>query len=336
MQKWRALNAEELRVKQTNATQKRIRSLYRDLLRDVQTQLRTGKVNQDLTKVQLQLLEIDLEAHVKDINQNIQKGIEESIYDVALQTVEDKRKLLAWYGYDEQFVKESYVRVPRNVVDSIANGNIYQDGWSLSERIWGCTEHFNSKLSSLVARGVATGKSSYEIAKDIEKFVNPSAAKASRKIKFQKYQRDANGNVKRDVDGNPLIDRSQGTFVFDLGQVDYNAQRLARTMVAHAYQQAFEVTNALDPFVQDYIWLSAAEHGRTCAVCLDRDGKHFKKDELPLDHPNGLCTFEAYIPYSADEIHKRVERWGNSPYGTDKELDEYAKVIIERYGAEWK
>ena len=111
--------------------------------------------------------------------------------------------------------------------------------------------------------------------------------------------------------------------------VDYNAQRLARTMVSHAYQQAFVRTTQKNPFVSKYKW-EASNSGRVCEICEERDGKLFDKDELPLDHPNGMCTFTTVM----DDLEKIGERLGDWAAGkSDPELDKWAEDL---YGKGWE
>lgn len=271
------------------------------------------------------MLEKEIREHMDEINHNLENEIPESMTKVIRAVTEDKKEQLRQYGVPENIIQGAYIHVPRNIVNNILNGNVYQEGWSLSKTIWGHNKDFNKRMSEIVAMGVSQGKSSREIALDLEKYVNPDLRKVSRNIQFQKYKLDAQGNIIRDKEGNPVLEERVHTFRFP--GVSYNAQRLARTMVAHAYQQAFEHVNEKDPFVQDYIWLSAMQHGRTCEICIERNGQHFKKGELPLDHPNGLCTFIAYIPYSRAEIDNRLIDWIENPKGSDPALDEWLESI---------
>jgi len=48
-----------------------------------------------------------------------------------------------------------------------------------------------------------------------------------------------------------------------------------------------------------------------CDLCAARDGVVYPKDELPLDHPNGMCTYIADIPDSMTDIADRIADWYN-------------------------
>ena len=76
-------------------------------------------------------------------------------------------------------------------------------------------------------------------------------------------------------------------------QVDYNAQRLARTLVQHAYQQSIVEVTLNNPFITSYMWISNGS--RACEKCIEMDGNIYEKDQLPLDHPNGMCIIEMVV-----------------------------------------
>lgn len=293
--------------------------LYIDVTKEINRLGKKGLKNQYLT-----LLQRDIKNRIKTYNNDISNGIVRNMRIVCEQVKEDKVAFLRSVGFKQNEIYNAFVYVPDLVVRNIMTGNIYQKGWTLSSAIWKDTKQVQDKITTIIAKGTEQGKSAYEIAKDLEKYVNPTASKQSRVIKFQEYKRDALGNIMRDKSGNPIIDRNAKKEMFYFGNVDYNAQRLARTMVSHAYQQSFMAVNENDPFVTGYIWHSVAEHGRTCDICLSRDGKVFKKDELPQDHPNGMCWFEPEIKMRMKQIGDIVEDWYSKPLGTYPEIDRYA------------
>uniref|UniRef100_A0AAU8B0F8 Minor capsid protein n=1 Tax=Dulem virus 36 TaxID=3145754 RepID=A0AAU8B0F8_9CAUD len=298
--------AEQVRESQTGDMLMQIRDMYIDLYKDIQKQLKKNKGV--ISNTQLLLLRRQILQSIEDIDEQLSSDIEDAMITTSRAVVEDTIEFLRKIGFEDKEVANAFYYVPDSIVRQIASGNVYQNGWTLSKAIWGHTKDFNSKLSTIISRGTAQGKSAYDIAKDLEKYVNPSQAKESRKI--------------------PFVDLKTGrkkTFYF--GNVDYNAQRLARTMISHAYQQSFRMVNDKDPFVTEYVWHSSMQHGRTCKLCMERNGQHFKKEELPEDHPNGMCTYEAYIPYTMVEIGRMIGEWYNSPSGTFPELDEYVNTF---------
>lgn len=336
-------NAEQVRLSQTAQMQRNVKRFYEQLAKETKKQIAI-RGGEDIEKAQLVLLERDLKQRIKEINEDIQNGIVDSMKTTANAVVEDTKSFLRRVGFKKTDVMNAFLYVPDNVVQNIVNGNVYQDGWSLSKAIWGQTQNFNQKLSEIVAQGTATSKSAYEIAKDLEKYVSPTESKASRVIESWVNRKDSKGNwiLEKDKNGNPILDakgnpikkRYKKDFYF--GEVDYNAQRLARTMVSHAYQQSFEAVNRNDPFVIGYKWLTSNFHGRVCSICSDRATKDnfglgsgvFPKDQLPLDHPNGMCTFEAVMSGSLTDISNQIADWYKAPTGTYPEIDRYAQEFL--------
>lgn len=307
MPRFRLKTAEELRESITNKTQKEILKLYNGMYKEIEKQIRSA--GDSLTKERLAMLQRTVKSRITAINDSVRSEIISASSSVCEQVVSDKREWLEKYGLKENDIQNAFAYVPNRVIQSILQGTIYQDDWKLSSAIWGADKKVQDAIDKIISIGTAQGKSAYDIAKDIEGYVQPGARKPSRTISSWRY--DRNGNKIRD------------TFYF--GRVDYNAQRLARTMISHAYQQAFETVNRNDPFVEYYIWHTSNFHGRVCDICRARDGQKFKKDELPLDHPNGMCIFEAYSPYSMKQIAQKIGAWYDSPSGTFPDIDLFAK-----------
>lgn len=313
----RLKGAEEVREQQTKEKANRTKKLYQDLYDDVSKQL--TRRNTDIREVQLYNLRNDIEERLEQIGQSIEDDCYDAMLTTSREVVRDMRGELAAIGYKKEMVERAFFYVPQLVAHSIANGDVYAGNWTLSGAIWKDVKQNQNKILTIVAKGAQYGKSNLEIAKDLEKFVNPSARKRSSRI--IKWRYDAQGNAIKDS--------------FYFGDVDYNAQRLSRTLISHAYQQAMLVTNEKNPFVEGYRWLTSNFHGRVCDICLDlaetdRYGMGagvFPKEELPMDHPNGMCTFEIVKVGTFEENSARIDAWFNSPRGTDPELDSYAETF---------
>lgn len=325
-QKFSLKNAEQVRLSQTALNQQRIKTFYEDLAKEVAREIKKrGK--KDITQSQLILLQRDIKTRLKEISEDIQNGIVDSMKTTANAVVVDTRTFLKQCGFREEDTLNAFLYVPDNVVQNIVNGNVYQEGWSLSQAIWGHTQNFNQKLTEIVGKGAQSYKSAYEIAKDLEQYVNPTEAKESRRIVSWRKARQTDVDAGRaKVVGEKIKDS------YYMGRVDYNAQRLARTMISHAYQQSFVTVNEKDPFVTGYRWITSNFHGRVCEICRERSDTDkfglgvgvFPKDQLPLDHPNGMCTFEAVIPDSMTSIAEKIGKWYEAPTGTYPDIDEYS------------
>ena len=230
----------------------------------------------------------------QEVSNEIYKKIKSNIYTVADAVVSDNVKWLESFGFSSAGLNAAFSYVPHEIVQNLVTGQIYDSGWSLSSRIWGDNEQTLKDIYQVMARGLAENKPIYEIAKDLESYVRPSA-----RLPW---------NL-RMADGKKIYKK----------QIDYNAQRLARTLVQHGYQQSFIATTQKNPFITEYIWRSNGS--RVCELCKARDGVHYKKTELPMDHPNGMCTME---PVVVEDMIDQLADWFNSPDGTYPEIDAFA------------
>ena len=230
----------------------------------------------------------------QEVSNEVYKKIKSNIYTIADAVVSDNVKWLESFGFSSAGLNAAFSYVPHEIVQNLVTGQIYDSGWSLSSRIWGDNEQTLKDIYQVMAKGLAENKPIYEIAKDMESYVRPSA-----KLPW---------NL-RMADGKKIYKK----------QVDYNAQRLARTLVQHGYQQSFIATTQKNPFITEYVWRSNGS--RVCDLCKARDGVHYKKTELPMDHPNGMCTME---PVVADDMIDQLADWFNSPDGTYPEIDAFA------------
>lgn len=330
-QKFSLKNAEKVRQTTTMQQQKNIKKMYEELYKDVTKQI--SKLGSgSLQKQNLIVLKRDIKNRIKQLNNDIKNGIVRNMKTVSNEVVIDTRTFLKQCGFKDKDIHNAFQYVPDMIVRNIINGNVYQDGWKLSEAIWGYNKKNQESLDRIISIGTAQGKSAYEIALDIERYVQPTARKESKVIQSTRKARITDVRAGRaSYVGEDIKDK------FAFGKVDYNAQRLSRTLISHAYQQSFQIVNENNPFVIGYRWLTSDFHGRVCDICRERAETDqyglgegvFPKDQLPLDHPNGMCTFEAVIPDDMDTIADRIGRWYQSPIGTYTDLDNYALDFME-------
>ena len=276
---------------------KQIEKLYRDAAKEVAKRAQVLKHRTNISSVMrvvyLNQLEKQLGTEISKISTELTNITVNGMTQVSQSVVNNTLNNLSDLG----FVTSGLLsRVPDDVVRNIATGNVYETGWSLSNRIWGIEQKTMEDIHTVVANGIAQNKSAYDIAKDLEKYVDPKAAK------LWDWSKVYPGTNKK---------------------VDYNAQRLARTLTQHAFQQSTERVNNPNPFVEGYEWHSAMIHGRTCQQCQDRDGTFYKKGEVPMDHPQGLCTILPVVKQSLVEIASQIADWTESPAGTYPDIDRY-------------
>lgn len=288
-------SAEEQRLRITQQQQEQIRNLYRQASTEVgKLAEQAPRVPSDRLQQQyLRTLQGQIDDQLKGIEAQLNGTIRSNMTNTVKATVADAKTFLKENGLP---IKGAYSHVPADIVRSVATGQLYTGNWTLSRALWLNTVETQHDVQSIVAQGILQNKSAYDIAKDLEKYVNPDARKDWSWSKVYPGTRKV---------------------------VDYNAQRLARTMVSHAYQQAFVRTTQKNPFVSKYRW-EASNSERTCEVCEERDGNLFDKDDLPLDHPNGMCTFTAVME-DLDTIGERLGDWAAGK--EDPEIDTWYKSI---------
>lgn len=239
-------------------------------------------------------LQKQLRATSQQVSNEVYGIIKNNIYMVSDAVVKDNVKWLEQFGFSKDGLNAAFSYVPDMTVRNLVTGQIYEGGWNLSAKIWGNNEATLRDIYQVMAGGTAQQKPIYEIAKDLEKYVSPNAAKPWNLVA---------------PDGKKIYPK----------QVDYNAQRLARTLTQHGYQQSFVAVTKNNPFITDYVW--HANGSRVCELCQARDGQHYAKNDLPLDHPNGMCIME---PAIADDMVDRLVNWFSSPDGTYPEIDVFA------------
>lgn len=287
-----------VRNKLQKQQRKVIRQLYIDAAKEVAERAKFLKQKGGsywLQAIELEKLSQELQNTFLSIGSKEQSIITSNIQSVSESVCEASTRFANKAGLG---IAKAYTHAPKDIVESLVTGAVYKNNWSLSYAIWSDVQSKQNDILEIIAEGTAENKSAYDIAKDLEKYVNPKA--------------------KKDWDWSKVY---PGTSK----KIDYNAQRLARTMVSHAYQQSLERVCKNNPFVTGYIWLAAMTE-RTCELCMSRDGKFFKKGELPLDHPNGMCTFEAAIPDDMNAIADRLASWANG--AKDEALDLWYKDMI--------
>ena len=291
-------NAEEVRNTIMASQKKEIAKLYEDWADEIGKRAKyyshKSTASAPVSERYYRELQKQLRATSQEVSNEVYRKIRTNIHTVADAVIADNVKWLESFGFSSAGLNAAFSYVPDEIVRNLITGQIYESGWSLSSRIWSDNEATLKDIYQVIARGLAENKPIYEIAKDLESYVRPSA-----KLPW---------NL-RMADGKKIYKK----------QVDYNAQRLARTLVQHGYQQSFIATTQKNPFITEYVWRSNGS--RACPLCMDRDGVHYKKTELPMDHPNGMCTIE---PVEVDDMIDQLTDWFNSPDGTYPEIDDFA------------
>lgn len=288
--------AEDFRLEVTAEQQRDIERMYKRISRNIHKEAAglPDTTSGTLRRMYLKELQKQINEELAGLGKDLEHLITSNVGDMADAVIESN---LSFLHYIDMPIQGAFSHVSSDIVKSVLSGQVYDGDWSLSKAIWKHTQKTQQDINKIIAEGIAQNKSAYDIAKDLEKYVNPSARKPWDWSKVY-----------------------PGTAM----KVDYNAQRLARTLISHAYQQAFVRTTQKNPFVTKYRW-DASNSTRVCKLCASRDGVLFEKDDLPLDHPNGMCTFIAVMSGSRVEIADRIADWVDGK--PDPALDEYLEFL---------
>ena len=291
---------EKQKVQLTNAELKNIGKLYEQWAKEIKngynlpSDMSGPAKNKNFQMIQLRKA---LREEAKHISDQVEKGIKSSLYVMSDKTVSSMLGWMKDLGINGAKIHATMASIPTNVVENLVNGSVYgaKGSWNLSKAIWGDSQKTLSNLYQIVAGGMAQNKTIYEIAQELSKYVNPRASKQ--------------WNLKT-KDGARIYPK----------KVDYASQRLARTLSQHAYQQTVVQMNKGNPFILGIRW--RANGPRVCDICRSRDGRVYPVNELPLDHPNGMCVMEPIYLSDADDM---IAKWATSPAGTYPQFDEWAK-----------
>lgn len=292
MAKFSLSNSLKVRSKLEKEQYKQILRLYQNLAKKAKKQakkLSKGTMSDKLQASELRKLAKQLQEEAEAIGEELEKGIPDTLLKASQAVVDDANKFNKKVGIT---IEGAYKRVPKDIVEVLVSGKLYGGRWSLSRAIWADIRKTQQDINTVVAEGLALNKSSYDIAKDLEKYVDPKAKKP------WDWSKVYPGTKKK---------------------IDYNAQRLARTMVGHAYQQSVVATTENNPFIDGILWISG-HTSTTCEICNERDGKVFPANKLPLDHPNGKCSFAPQVEKSMEAIADELADWvdGKPNKGMDK------------------
>lgn len=300
--------SERRRNRLIHRQEREIRSLYKESYKEISRSLKQiEKINSEssvLKKVYLTSVQKEIESSMVNVDKQTETTITNNMNVMVDLVLQNNKTYLSGLGYTS-YINNSAMR--QRVVENIMSGKLYGGKYGLSSAIWGDNQKKIMEIEKIISKGIIEGKSIYQIAQSLEKYVNPSARKQ--------------------WDWSKMFPGSRK-------QIDYNAQRLARTTLNHAYQQAFVEATYYNPFITAYKWVtSGGEH--VCPLCIERETEDkyglgagvFPKDELPLDHPNGMCSVEVVVTMSDQEIQDAITDWY---YGMgDEDMNEALDIFAE-------
>lgn len=297
-------HGELARIATNKKNQVRIKKLYFDVAKDIRAKAESLKDNPNVSaqmeRVRLQQLKFQTYEAFDDVGKTLEGYMKEGMRDVSAGIVVDVQKFLDTSGLK---IKEAFSHIPQEIVAAVSSGKVYEQSWTLSKAIWADSKKSKKDIDEIIAKGIAENKSAYDIAKDLEKYVNPNARKP--------------WDWGKVYPGTKRI-------------IDYNAQRLARTLITHAYQQSLIETAKKNPYVTGVKWI-ASNSSRVCELCEERDGKIYALKDVPLDHPNGMCTQVIVLDRSPKDIAKDLAEKAKHPLD-NPDVEAWKAYIREHSG----
>lgn len=218
---------------------------------------------------------------------DIQKGVQLSFVDMIAPDVKINEDL-----------KRTVTKISSDSVKQLIAGEYYKDGKTLSKRLWNITGDNGNKIDAIIKDNIAKGANVKELAKELDKYVNPK-------------NRITTKSFKAGMDSN---------------KISYQAQRLARTSITHAQTETLIQNAKKNPFCKGLKWnLSASHYSRMHGKmdeCDDYNGRTFKPEEVPLQHPNCLCYFTEVLE-DFDKCIETMNNWSNGKKNPN--IDEWIK-----------
>lgn len=251
-----------------------------------------------------------LRGYAKAIHDQVEDIIESYGLKSALTPLDYERIMLLEFLADRQAPASEFGKELEKVInlhsrqgaEMVFKGKLYKDNRNLSSRIWSSSNGSAQSIQQVVAMAEAQGMSAAELSTLLEDFVNPSKRKLWTNEKLKEKLGDGYARAWKDL--------------------EYNALRLARTTISHIGTESVKLKQKVNPFAKKVQWHSVHAQGRTCQTCIEMDGNIYDINEVPFDHPNGLCYQTVYFEQSLEEMADRLAGWVNDP-SSDPELEEW-------------
>ena len=173
----------------------------------------------------------------------------------------------------EQHLKNKFFAISNETVKQMVAGKYYNDELTLDDRIWQLTKENVKRIDKLIQINIAKGANARELQKVLDRFARPE---------------------KRLINHKPLLDKMYKNY-------SYQARRLARTSLTHAYSESLKRTAAANPFCLGIRWnVSLAHETRQVKrygpdVCTEYNNKVYEFNKVPIQHPNCMCFFTQEI-----------------------------------------
>lgn len=296
-------------------TQKRqILMMYRALHKEVKNVLEKSKLPDSfktsgyLKKVFIASIENNLEGPVDGVVSQVDPVTKQNMKEAAIAVMEDDKEFLREIGIDDELIEDVHdldEETIEEIISMISSGQLYDKKWSLSDFSKREKEKIMSDVQKIVKKCVEEEMNFSEIKKYLDMYFNPDKQKDSNFFKL---------------------------FTGVKGKIYYDVMRTMTTLVGHSYEETFVNTTIDNPFIEGYRWITSGSD-RVCPVCIDRESTDkfglgigiFPKDKLPLDHPNGMCTFDPVYIMPTGEIIREIDLWKQGKGSMKDKINKWLK-----------
>lgn len=230
------------------------------------------------------------------------RGVAEQMEKLTAETRKTRKPVF------EEAVVEGVFAPQLNLLVQAANERIYQDGLTLSARIWKFDRDTQEGINRILMQGVQDGSSAWELAKKLENFLGANQD-CPRWTATRLYRL-----TKTDIAlGNKTgLARSEDC----AGQgVAYNALRMARNEIQAIHHMANDAQMAQIPWIEkEQIVLSAAHPPLGCVcetVVAGGEGGQgiYPKGEIVLPLHVGCLCFKIGMQPPAEDFTARLRGW---------------------------
>lgn len=284
--------AQKEKIKINKETLLKTKKLYGNSLNEIIKKLeRTDSYNQQWIKGQIEVLSKKLDEINKTIEDMAVKGITETSKIMTDVNGDFFSYLNKKYNLDiDPNLLESLYSTNQNVINKIVEGGLYKDNKSLSERIWNYSGKNINDVQNILLKGMIQKKPIQEIINELNV-----------------YTGGGNSNV-------AAIKRTYGN-------MNYNALRLLRTSLNHAFTETMKDECRYNPFVEGYKWELSGVHDQRMHGMTDICDEYANSDEYNMGrgvypknvdryiHPNCLCIQTPYITKSMEDIADEINKW---------------------------
>lgn len=305
--------ARRKQLRLTLAEELEIIKIYENAADNIKKRLRTNK--NELSNALLNDITKELNDEITKVRQRLRERIRKDMVEIAYLPLEAQNEwfedVLKTINYEWKWnFRRAFSQIPTQVVELLVSSKYYSDGLTLSERIWNLSYKNIDDIDKIIKVAISEKATPQELAKYLEEYINPNKIlKTKTRI--------------------PGINKN----------IAYQAQRLARTSMAHAFNEStIQSSDAIEPFRKGWKWNLSPNHyermrkfGKSGDICDEEwashnegygKGVYTNKEDIPIDHPNGLCYITVEV-VSIQEAGQRLRRWLKGE--NDVELDDWYK-----------